>query len=187
MPVSRSHASLSTEVHTANRTLVRIVLAAPLVAWAALIAYRAWNPLYHGCSGQCKDSGGPVCLSMAAVMFAVAVLLATVAAVIASPPARRYGYLVIACLAVIASVLPALFFKWDSRPDSWPWIWIAERRDLGWLRFDQSPRDWFWAELPSAHWVGVTMQLVLALSAAAAVVAHIWYRLPRRAAPLASG
>jgi hypothetical protein len=77
---------------------------------------------------------------------------------------------VIAALAIVASALPYLLFKWTSEPDAWPWPYFVEGDGLNWLRFDERPRS---------H--GIAIQVVLAVIAVVAFAAQLALWLLRRA------
>jgi hypothetical protein len=144
-----------------RRTLLRIALAVPLFALAAFVARRGgWNPLAHGYYADYKDSPDGLYLTMAAIGFALAALCVAIGLLVVSRASRRYGFLVVAILAVTASVLPALLFKWSSKPDTWPWVFGVGW--LGWLHIDVRARS-----------VGLLIQAALAAIAVASIVAHL--------------
>jgi hypothetical protein len=163
----------------AYRAAARIAIAVVLLAYAALITRRAWEAA-DNVFADYKDSPDGLYLSNGAIMFSVALVIAAVAVVIAWPSARRYSYLVIACVALTASFLPALLFKWSSRPDNWPWVWLADNDfDFGWLRLERGDGHWnYWTYWDAPHRVGLAFQLLLAAVAIAAVVQYL--RLRRR-------
>jgi hypothetical protein len=166
----------------AHRAATRIAFAVALLAYAALIARRAWEAA-DNVFADYKDSPDGVYLSIGATMFSVALLIAAAAVVIAWPSARRYGYLVIALLAATASIVPALLFKWSSAPESWPWVWVAANGDLGWLRVERGDGHWnYWPYWDAPHWVGVAIQLLLAAVAVGSAVAG-YRHIHRRGAP----
>jgi hypothetical protein len=104
---------------------------------------------------------------MAAIALSVAAVLVALGLLIVWPAFRRWGFLLLAALAALAGVLPAVLFKWSSEPDGWPWVWLADSGYLGWIRLEQSPQPFHWVE------AGVTMQVALAVITAAALVAHV--------------
>lgn len=162
----------------AYRAAARIALAVVLLAYVALITRRAWEAA-DNVFADYKDSPDGVYLSIGAIMFSAALLVAAAAVVIAWPSARRYGYLVIALLAAIASIVPALLFKWSSAPNDWPWVWVADHGDLGWLRVERGDGHWnYWPYWDAPHSVGVAIQVLLAALAIGAVVQYL--RLRRR-------
>jgi hypothetical protein len=172
----------SVAVHPARRpppyrAVARITVAALLCAYAALLARRGWEAADNYFADY-KDSPDGVYVSQGATMFSVALLIAAAAVVIAWPFARRYGYLVIACLALIASIVPALLFKWDSRPDNWPWVWLADGRyDFGWLRLERGDGHWnYWPYWPAPQWVGVALQLLLAAVVIVSLIGYVRLR-----------
>jgi hypothetical protein len=144
-----------------RRTLLRIALAVPLFALAAFVARRGgWNPLAHAYYADYKDSPEGLYLTMAAIGFALAALCAAIGLLLVSRASRRYGFLVVAALAVAASLLPALLFKWTSKPDTWPWVFGVGW--LGWLHFDVRARS-----------IGLLIQAALAAIAVASIAAHL--------------
>jgi hypothetical protein len=160
------------------RLVARVAIAASLFAVAASVAWHGWNPLRNGYFRDYKDSPDGVYLTMAAVGFSVAALLAAVGLLVIWPRCRRYGSLAVAVLAGTASVLPAFMFKWSSRRETWPWVYITDNGELAWLRFDRPPIGWLRFDQPfddwltPPHWFGVTMQVALALVAVTALVTY---------------
>jgi len=148
--------------------VLRAAAAAPFFALAALFASRSWDPLANGYFASNRDSPDGVYLTTAGIGLSVAALLAAMGLAIVWAWFRRNGgFLVIAGLAILASLLPLVLFKWTGSPDTWPWPHFVEE-GIGWLQFDPLPRA-----------VGVAIQLGLAVVAAAAAAAHVRIRRSR--------
>jgi hypothetical protein len=69
------------------RLVARVAIAASLFAVAASVAWHGWNPLRNGYFRDYKDSPDGVYLTMAAVGFSVAALLAAVGLLVIWPRA----------------------------------------------------------------------------------------------------
>jgi hypothetical protein len=95
--------------------MIRLVAAAPFFALAVFFAIRSWNPLGNGYFSSYPDNPDGLYLTIAGVGASVAALFAAAGLVIASRSFRWHGgFLVIAALAVLASALPYLLFKWTT-------------------------------------------------------------------------
>jgi hypothetical protein len=135
----------------------------PLFALAAFLAARAWFPLEHGYFSTPPDSPPGIYLTVALTALSVAALFAAAGAAILSGWFRRHGgFLVVAGLAVLASVLPYVLFKWTGDSDTWPWAYFVEH-GIASLRFEPRPRSY-----------GIAIQIGLAATAAASVAAQFW-------------
>ncbi len=148
--------------------MIRFVAAAPFFALAVFFAIRSWNPLGNGYFSSDPDSPNGLYLTIAGVGASIAALFAATGLAIASRWFCRHGgFLVIAALAVLASALPYVLFKWTTQPESWPWAYLVQDW-IGWLRFEPRPRSY-----------GIAIQLALALVAVASVGAQVslwWLR-----------
>jgi hypothetical protein len=149
--------------------MIRLVAAAPFFALAVFFAIRSWNPLGNGYFSSYPDNPDGLYLTIAGVGASVAALFAAAGLVIASRSFRWHGgFLVIAALAVLASALPYVLFKWTTKPETWPWVYFVHT-STGWLRFGGSyPRSY-----------GIAIQIALALVAVAAVGTEVslwWLR-----------
>jgi hypothetical protein len=141
--------------------MLRRAAAVPLFALAGLFALRSWNPLDGYLDGY-RDSPDGVYLTTAGIGMALAALFAAIGLALVSRRFRRHGgFLAIAGLAVVASLLPALLFKWSGSQDTWPWPSFVEE-GIGWLRFDRLPRAY-----------GFAIQIGLAVVALTAAVAQV--------------
>jgi hypothetical protein len=138
-----------------------------LFGLAAFFAIRSWNPLSNGYLLDYKDSPDGVYLTMAGIGASIAALFAAAGVLVWSRWFRRHGgFLLVAGLATIASVLPYVLFKWTSEPETWPWAFLVQDW-IGWLRFAPRPRS-----------DGLLIQAVLAVVVLAAVAGQFveWSR-----------
>jgi hypothetical protein len=140
--------------------MARALAAGPFFAVATFLAIRTWNPLGNGYLADYQDSPDGLYLTMAAIGLALALLFAAVGLLIAWRAFQRYGFLLVAALAVVAGALPYVLFKWTSDSETWPWAFLVEDW-ISWLGF-----------APRARTYGIGIQVLLALITVASVVAH---------------
>ncbi len=156
--------------------MFRLLAATPFAALALLFLMPAWNPLGNGYFADYRDSPTGLYLTIAGIGLTLAALFGAIALTLAWPAfASRGGLLLTAALAVVASVLPYVLFKWTTEPETWPWAHLVQDA-IGWLRFDGRPRS-----------DGLAIQFALAIVAVGSVALHFALRGKRQTPCLRAG